>query len=52
MTSELETLDDLVTELLSYVQSDDLDLNLQLFDPHQSLADLSELVDMKFLTIE
>ena len=44
MASELDTLDELVAELLRYVQSDDLELNWLNFDPKQSLTDLTELV--------
>ena len=44
MSRELDTLDALVAELLSYVQSDDLKLDYQTFDPTQGLADLVELV--------
>ena len=44
MARELDTLDALVAELLSYVQSDDLKLDCQIFDPSQGLADLVELV--------
>jgi len=44
MAGELDTLDALVAELLSYVQSDDLKLDCQTFDPTQGLADLVELV--------
>ena len=44
MAGELDTLDALVAELLSYVQSDDLKLDCQTFDPTQGLADLAELV--------
>lgn len=44
MARELDTLDALVAELLSYVQSDDLKLDCQTFDPTQGLADLVELV--------
>lgn len=44
MARELDTLDDLVAELLSYIQSDDLKLDRQHFDPNQGLDDLAELV--------
>ena len=44
MACELDTLDDLVAELLSYIQSDNLKLDRQHFDPNQGLADLTELV--------
>ena len=42
MTRELDALDELVAELLSCVQSDDLELDYQSFDPKQGLADLAE----------
>jgi signal transduction histidine kinase len=43
MTHELDALDELVAELLSYVQSDDLQLDRQKFDPSRGLTDLAEL---------
>ena len=57
MARELDTLDALVAELLSYVQSDDLKLDCQSFDPTQGLADLVELVqyelpDKRVLEVE
>jgi two-component system sensor kinase ParS len=44
MARELDALDELVAELLSCVQSDDLELDCQNFDPTLGLADLAELV--------
>lgn len=43
MTRELDALDELVAELLSYVQSEDLQLDARHFDPTQGLSDLAEL---------
>jgi two-component system sensor histidine kinase RstB len=43
MTHELDALDELVAELLSYVQSDDLHLDRQTFDPTRGINDLVEL---------
>ncbi len=40
---ELDALDELVAELLSYVQSDDVEVEKQEFDPKQPLSDLVEL---------
>lgn len=48
MDHELDALDDLVAELLQCVQSDDLELDCQNFDPKQGLADLAELVRHEF----
>ncbi len=47
MTQELDTLDDLVAELLSYVQSEDLELNQRVFDPRQGLDDIAELARLE-----
>lgn len=47
MARELDALDELVAELLSYVQSDDLELDRCEFDPRQSLADLAELARLE-----
>lgn len=47
MTSELDALDELVAELLSYVQSDELDLEPRSFDPGRGLADLAELAKLE-----
>jgi signal transduction histidine kinase len=44
MARELDALEELVAELLSSVQSDDLELDYQSFDPKQAFADLAELV--------
>ncbi|MFN3199477.1 MAG: ATP-binding protein [Bradymonadia bacterium] len=46
MTRELDALDALVAELLSYVQSDELTLESSTFDPHRSLTDLAELATL------
>lgn len=43
MTRELDALDDLVVELLGYVQSDKLKLDQRAFDPKTGLNDLAEL---------
>lgn len=43
MTRELDALDELVAELLSYVQSEDLPLDSRRFDPKRGLGDLAEL---------
>ena len=43
MARELDQLDELVAELLTYVQSDDSALDLRTFDPSQGLSDLVEL---------
>ncbi|MEM1414563.1 MAG: ATP-binding protein [Myxococcota bacterium] len=47
MTGEIDALDELVAELLSYVQSDELRLERQAFDPRQPLADLAELASLE-----
>ena len=47
MTRELDSLDDLVAELLGYVQSDELELHQETFDPQQILADLGELARLE-----
>ena len=47
MRRELDALDDLVAELLGYVQSDHLELNRTEFDPKGSLADLAELTELE-----
>ena len=44
MARELDALEELVAELLTCVQSDDLELDCQRFDPSSGLADLAELV--------
>ena len=43
MACELDALDELVAELLDYVQSDELKLDRQAFDPARDLNDLAEL---------
>jgi signal transduction histidine kinase len=47
MTRELDALDELVAELLGYVQSDELEFNPQEFDPNRSLGDLAELARLE-----
>ncbi|MBU0550333.1 HAMP domain-containing protein [Myxococcota bacterium] len=47
MARELDALDELVAELLSYVQSDELELELHAFDPQRVLADLAELARLE-----
>ncbi len=47
MTRELDALDELVAELLRYVQSDELALERQRFDPTRPLADLAELARLE-----
>jgi signal transduction histidine kinase len=47
MTRELDALDELVAELLSYVQSDELELERVEFDPIRGLADLAELARLE-----
>ncbi len=47
MTRELDALDELVAELLDYVQSDELALDQHSFDPKQSLTDLAELARLE-----
>ncbi|MEL6345649.1 MAG: ATP-binding protein [Myxococcota bacterium] len=43
MTRELDALDELVAELLTFVQADDRPVDQTTFDPAQGLADLAEL---------
>ena len=47
MTRELDALDELVAELLSYVQSDELELKPNVFSPNQILSDLAELAKLE-----
>lgn len=47
MTRELDQLDELVAELLGYVQSDELELDRQAFDPNRGLSDLAELARLE-----
>lgn len=47
MTRELDALDELVAELLAYVQSDDVELERHAFDPNRSLHDLAELARLE-----
>jgi signal transduction histidine kinase len=47
MTRELDALDELVAELLTYVQSDDSELYRQSFDPIRGLTDLAELARLE-----
>lgn len=47
MTRELDALEELVAELLTYVQSDELRLEPRSFDPKQCLADLVELASLE-----
>ncbi len=47
MSRELDALDELVSELLGYVQSDDLRVDKQTFDARQGLADLAELARLE-----
>jgi two-component system sensor histidine kinase RstB len=47
MARELDALDELVAELLGYVQSDELKLDRQLFDPTRGLNDLAELARLE-----
>ncbi|MEL6543528.1 MAG: ATP-binding protein [Myxococcota bacterium] len=47
MTGELDALDDLVAELLNYIQSDDLKLEPKQFEPTQGLQDLAELARLE-----
>jgi len=47
MTRELDELDELVRELLGYVQSDELELDRQAFDPNRGLSDLAELARLE-----
>ncbi|MEM7136049.1 MAG: ATP-binding protein [Myxococcota bacterium] len=47
MTRELDALDELVAELLAYVQSDELKLDRHAFDPNRGLHDLAELARLE-----
>ena len=47
MTRELDALDELVSELLTYVQSDQLKTEPTTFDPRQGLKDLAELAELE-----
>lgn len=47
MTRELDSLDELVSELLSYVQSDESELERLRFRPESSLSDLIELARLE-----
>lgn len=47
MSRELDALDDLVAELLSYVQSDEMKIEPRSFDPDRSLEDLAELARLE-----
>jgi len=47
MVRELDTLDELVQELLGYVQSDDFELDRQTFDSTRALTDLAELARLE-----
>jgi signal transduction histidine kinase len=47
MTRELDALDELVAELLDYVQSDELALDRHAFDPNRALTDLAELARLE-----
>ena len=47
MSHELDALDELVAELLSYVQTDELELERHAFDPTQGLTDLAELARLQ-----
>jgi two-component system sensor histidine kinase RstB len=47
MTRELDALDELVAELLGYVQSDELELDRKAFDPNRGLSDLAELARLE-----
>ncbi|MBK6689862.1 MAG: hypothetical protein IPG45_35685 [Deltaproteobacteria bacterium] len=46
MTRELDALDELVAELLSYVQSDEMQIERTTFEPRRVLADLAELAEL------
>lgn len=48
MARELDALDALVAELLNYVESGDVELNWQSFDPRPGLVDLAELAGHEF----
>jgi signal transduction histidine kinase len=47
MNRELDALDELVAELLGYVQSDELKLDRRAFDPNRGLTDLAELTRLE-----
>ena len=47
MTRELDALDELVAELLSYVQSDELQLDRRAFSLKRGLADLAEIARLE-----
>ena len=47
MSRELDALDELVAELLSYVQSDELELERVEFDPIRGLTDIAELARLE-----
>lgn len=47
MSRELDALDELVTELLGYAQSDDMEVRRQVFDPGNLVADLAELARLE-----
>ncbi len=47
MGRDLDALDELVAELLSYVQSEDIELNRRVFDPRQGFDDLAELARLE-----
>ena len=47
MTCDLEVLEELVAELLNYVQSDDHKLNRKAFEPNRDLTDLVELARLE-----
>jgi hypothetical protein len=47
MTRELDALDELVAELLGYMQSDELKLDPHAFNPKQNLTDLAELTKLE-----
>jgi signal transduction histidine kinase len=47
MARELDALDELVSELLGYVQYDERKIDRHLFDPNRSLADLAELATLE-----
>lgn len=47
MARDLEALDELVAELLGFVQSDDLEPDRKRFEPHRALCDLAELASLE-----
>ncbi len=47
MTRDLDALDALVAELLGYVQSDELKLDRETFEPKRSMRDLAELARLE-----